>query len=413
VDCSGDARPGLAESWFPAENNTVWTFTLREGARFWDGSPVTTSEVRNTFLHEQGFGVKVLDERRLSFFLAEPHDRFPLALAHATRAIATQRPGWTWPLGSGPCRLRASDPAPLPDLTCLPNQNHPDWPRWKSLTFHVLPGTDPRDLVATDLDLLLVRDMNAVGFFAAAPGFRSYPLPWNRLYLLVCPPDMNPPDGDMWIRAAAALDVDRDLTAARDWEEIAFPAGGLDNCSGLSGPVHPPGSAKLDWDLGGKNLDPNVLVYPGNDPGAREMAHRLGALAGPAARTAALPAPGVDFVLHWQMTGAVLVSLDQSFPTGCGQLEALLRKADWLQKAALGRRDEPLQTLAGAEQVVALPQRTPAEALVLDNLVRPLGLGRSWLVVRGSLAGLELSYDGIPLLWGLGAAAEASGEATP
>ncbi len=416
VDCSGAVRPGLAESWAPSADGLVWTLTLREGARFWDGSLITASELYQVLHENLECRVDVLDERRLSFGISDPHDRFLQRLAHPSLAISVSRHGWTWPVGSGPCRLRASDPAPLPDLTCLPNQNHPDGPTWKSLTFRILPGTDPRDLVATDMDLTLVRDTDAAGFFDEAPSFHSVPLPWNRLYLLVCPPEMNPRGADRWIQAGADLDADRDVTAvsARAWSDILFPAGGSDFCPGLYGPVAPVGSARLDWNLVDKKLDQDVLVYPDDDPGAREMAHRLGALAGRPARTAALPSEGVDFALQWQMAGAFVLALDMQYPTGCQQMATLLGKAAWLQNAALGLDDSTSDSLTGADQVASLPTRTPAEALTQQNLVRPLGVSRAWLVVRGSVAGLDLTFDGIPLLAGLGTAAEATpGEATP
>jgi len=416
VDCSGQALPGLAESWTSTKDHAVWTFTLREGARFWDGSRITAADVRQAWNTRQDLNVTVLDERRLAVRLTAPHTRFPRMLAHPSTAVAVSRPGWNWPVGSGPCRLRASDPAPLPDLTCRPNQNHPDGPAWKSLTFRILPGTDPRDLVATDMDLALVRDMNAAGFFDDAPGFRSVPLPWSRLYLLICPPEMNRFGADRWMKAAGKFDAGRDVTAisALTWPEIVFPAGGSDHCPQLSGPVISSESAKLDWNLATKNLDQDVLVYPAEDAGAREIAHRLGALTGSQARTAALPTEAVDFALQWQMAGAFVFPVDQQFPTGCLQMSTLLRKADWLQKAALGLKDHPVETLAGADQIAAVPQWTPSEALTRQDMVRPLGLSRSWLVVQGSLAGLDLTFDGIPLLAGLGTAAEpVPGEATP
>lgn len=416
VDCAGNTLPGLAASWTHTENHTEWTFTLREGSRFWDGSSITPADVQKTLADNLAVTVTVLDDLRLTVRLTSPDPHLPAMLAHPSAAVAVQRPGWRWPVGSGPCRLRASDPAPLPDLTCLPNQNHPDWPAWKSLTFRVLPGTDPRDLVATDMDLALVRDMDAAGFFDGAPGFHAVPLPWDRLYLLVCPPEMNPHGADRWIKAAARFDAGRDVTAvsARAWSEIFFPAGGIDLCPGLDGPVTDVGSAKLEWNLAQKNLDQNVLVYPEDDPGSREMAHRLGALTGSPVRTASLPSEGADFALQWQMAGAFVLPLDQQYAFGCQQMATLLSKAAWLQDAALGRTDHSLESLAGADQTAAVPALTPSEALAGQDLVRPLGLSRSWLVVRGSLAGLDLSFDGIPRLAGLGAAAEAApGEATP
>ena len=41
-----DAQPGLAESWTSSEDGLTWTFTLREGAMFRDGTPVTAEDVK-------------------------------------------------------------------------------------------------------------------------------------------------------------------------------------------------------------------------------------------------------------------------------------------------------------------------------------------------------------------------------
>ncbi len=212
------------------------------------------------------------------------------------------------------------------------------------------------------------------------------------------------------------MDAGRDLTAisARAWPEIVFPAGGDPECPQLSGPVTGAGSARLDWNLAEKNLDLNVIAYPGQDAGAREMAHRLGALAGKPARAAALPDDSIEFALQWQMAGAFILPFDQQYPTGCLQMATLLGNAAWLQKAALNQVDRTSDSLAFADQYAAPPVESPAAALVRQGLVSPLGVSRSWLVVHGSLAGLQLAFDGTPLLAGLGIAAEAADtEATP
>ncbi len=45
----GAVIPGAAESWEPNEDNTVWTFHLREGMTFSDGSPVTAQSFVDGF----------------------------------------------------------------------------------------------------------------------------------------------------------------------------------------------------------------------------------------------------------------------------------------------------------------------------------------------------------------------------
>ena len=46
VDCMGRVRPGLAASWRLDGDGRTWIVTLREGARFSDGTAVTAADVR-------------------------------------------------------------------------------------------------------------------------------------------------------------------------------------------------------------------------------------------------------------------------------------------------------------------------------------------------------------------------------
>ena len=137
-------------------------------------------------------------------------------------------------------------------------------------------------------------------------------------------------------------------------------------------------------------------------------------LAGQPARTAALPEGSIEFALQWQMAGAFILPFDQQYPTGCLQMATLLGNAAWLQKAALNQTERLSDSLASADLNTEPYWEPPAEALIRQGLVSPLGVSRSWLVVRGSLAGLQLAFDGTPLFAGLGTAAEtADPEVTP
>jgi len=44
-DTADDIAPGLAESWTPNSDNTVWTFKLRQGVSWQDGTPFTSADV--------------------------------------------------------------------------------------------------------------------------------------------------------------------------------------------------------------------------------------------------------------------------------------------------------------------------------------------------------------------------------
>src|SRR5947208_14644756 len=46
---STDIVPGLAESWTTSSDGLVWTFKLRKGVRFHDGTPLDAAAVKFTF----------------------------------------------------------------------------------------------------------------------------------------------------------------------------------------------------------------------------------------------------------------------------------------------------------------------------------------------------------------------------
>jgi hypothetical protein len=406
VSCDGRILPGLAEHWACTEDSTVWVFTLRQGARFWDGTRVTPLEVKQawassqdcpetgnqsspwSWLSARSSSIKALDALRLAVSLPEPQAEFPTLLAHPATAVAVRREGWTWPVGSGPCRLRASTPAPLPRLSTRPNPHHPAAPTWRSLDFVVRPDSDPRDLATSSFDLMLVRDRQVQDFFHQVPDRVTLPLPWDRLYLLVINPDQNPDGGAGWRNTAHKLNPTRDLTVhdSRPWPELIFPSGPGVSCPQLTGPVPSRQSADRNWDLPAHQLNAETLVCADGDPAARELAERLGGLHGTPSRIVSLSPPAAAFTLQWQMAGAQILRLDQQFPTRCLQKACLLSRAAWIQRAALS---------AGGDHA-------------LSRYLQPLALTRPWLVARPGLAGLSLDYDGTPLLHGLGEAQAAA-----
>ena len=312
VDCAGDLLPGLASAWTCSEDSSTWVFSLREGARFWDGTPVTAPHVlqawRRTqehcpqtssrdpwsWLDAHAGTIKALDGRRLSISLPEPQAAFPMLLAHPATAVAVRRPGWLWPVGSGPGRLGAGTPPPLPDLVCRPNSHHPRAPRWRSLTFRCLPGTDPRDLVDQDCDLLPASTLQDSLFFAGIPGYRVSPLPLNRTYLLLCPPALNPVGTGNW--DTGGQDPARAMTIVpwSRWDRLVIPGPSTAPCPQLLGPVTSRSSAPPAWAWpysaatrasscrgGGRGRESLVIMlllllvrrYKGDPPRKKDLSH--------------------------------------------------------------------------------------------------------------------------------------------
>src|SRR5436190_104738 len=50
-------EPALAESWSSNKDKSVWTFKLRTGVSFWDGTPVTAEAIKSAYIRTMTLGV--------------------------------------------------------------------------------------------------------------------------------------------------------------------------------------------------------------------------------------------------------------------------------------------------------------------------------------------------------------------
>src|SRR3954462_199435 len=93
--------PCLAQSWQMSEDGLTWDFTLRDGAKFHNGAPVTAEDVKFSFeryrganhdlLHKKVAAVEVSDARRVRFKLKDPWPDFMTFYSSASGA------GWIVP----------------------------------------------------------------------------------------------------------------------------------------------------------------------------------------------------------------------------------------------------------------------------------------------------------------------------
>jgi peptide/nickel transport system substrate-binding protein len=108
-----EVAPGLAESWEVSEDGTEYTFTLREGVVFHDGTPFDAEAVKFNFdrmldenhpYHDTGpfplafffsavDGVEAVDARTVKFTLSGPYAPFLSNLAYPHRADRVARRG--------------------------------------------------------------------------------------------------------------------------------------------------------------------------------------------------------------------------------------------------------------------------------------------------------------------------------
>ncbi len=92
-----EIEPSLAESWDVSEDGKTWTFTLRDGVTFHDGTPFTSAAVKHYFdrvmtgeMTNKGSPLfrglvesyQAPDEQTIVFTLSQPHSYFLHRLAH-------------------------------------------------------------------------------------------------------------------------------------------------------------------------------------------------------------------------------------------------------------------------------------------------------------------------------------------
>ncbi len=201
VDCNGRVRPGLAASWQLDASGLTWIVTLRENARFSDGTPVTAADVRASWtLGGVGTGtgtgdqlrpevsrlvqsVALATDRALAITLRRQRVDMPVALAHPDLAVAKPVTGSPWPLGTRSGRVAPDSGTPGAGAVAVITLARDGQP---AIRFLVAPG-DPRDLLDDGVDVLLTRDPAALEYAATLPQFQSMPLPWQRIHVLLTP----------------------------------------------------------------------------------------------------------------------------------------------------------------------------------------------------------------------------------
>ena len=343
-DCSGRVVPGLAASWRLDGDGRTWIVTLRDNARFSDGSPVTANHVRASWSGSGGTGelrpfasrlvesVAPIGERVLAITLRSQRTDAPMALSHSDLAVAKTVNDSPWPAGTRSTRItsdRGAASSNGPSAFVVSRENQPP------IRFVVAPG-DPRDLLDRGADLLLTRDPATLRYAASLPQFQTVPLPWLRTYVLLTPGrSRTAPALTESSRHALALDAVRgDARGALGpfwWQTLA-------GCE-VSRPA-PPGQP---------SPTPRV-VYETPDAAARDLAERLVGLArapGPSStvfldallpdrprrtyeRAAGLSGEALVVARRRGTDAGHIVAVASSPVDPCRDLQALMDGAPWL-----------------------------------------------------------------------------------
>ena len=184
ADCLGEARPALATSWDRDASGIRWTFHLDRNARYWDGTLVAAADFANRYgepsvLPSIDSLVARCDHVLDVYFHSPHHDDGP---PQVTSRMFGAKESDSWSIGSG--RLAPIDRT-AKAIVSGPGGQHEGTEAKTYVTFFEYAGTDPRDVLARQVDLLVTSDPMAVEYAASQARLVTRPLPWDRTYLLV------------------------------------------------------------------------------------------------------------------------------------------------------------------------------------------------------------------------------------
>ncbi len=326
VDCQGRVAPGLASSWHIDPEGRAWIVTLREHARFSDGTPVTAGHVRASWTGDAGDelrpdvtrlveSVVARDDRTLAVTLRSQVEDAPLALAHTDLAVARRAADSPWPLGTRPSRI-----APSPARDAIdPSAFIVERDGFASLQFVIARG-DPRDLLDHGTDLLLTRDPATLDYAATLSHYQSVPLAWHRTRVLLTPGRARtPPALSDEARQALAADAVRGEARGAEgpfWWQMQPECGVAGTPPREQATVTP------------------RIVYDAADPVARDLAERLVGLAA-YHRATGLSGEALARARRLGTDAGYVMSLESRPVDPCRELQVLIDSAPWLDPGTI------------------------------------------------------------------------------
>jgi len=227
VDAGPDGvlRPGLASAWQASADGRTWTFDLRNGATFHDGTAVTADHVvaalnrarvqEGTPLATVPFSeVRAADERRVEVVLESPFAPLPAVLAHTSAQVLAPASfaadgRVTQVVGSGP--FRATDVTIPSEVELEAAQT---WtgkaPEVDRVSYQTVGRAEGRTLLAesAQADLVFGLDPTSIARLKDRPGVEVTSVTLPRTILLKLNVG-HPALSDVRVRRALSLALDR------------------------------------------------------------------------------------------------------------------------------------------------------------------------------------------------------------
>lgn len=254
-DLDGNYIPGLATSWTPSPDDTVWTFTLRDGVEFHNGAPVNAEAVRASFLRAKDPAtqsavaagllapvqdVVAVDDLTVEFHLSQPYfllieNLTQQALSVVDAAAATEmgaefgrKPVLTgaWKVGpwtSGTQIVLERNPA----YAWGPDYAHDGAAYLEKIVFQIIPdqATATAAFQAGNVDILTVAPSD-VQQLQNANQYSMLSFMRKGLGLYMAYNVNKPPFDDLLVRQAMAYLIDKDALVAVSLRGLGQPACG-------------------------------------------------------------------------------------------------------------------------------------------------------------------------------------------
>ncbi|MBV8188415.1 MAG: ABC transporter substrate-binding protein [Alphaproteobacteria bacterium] len=225
------AEPDLAESWSSSPDLTEWTFVLRKGLTFHDGSPCTAADVVATFAAildpkvgspaRQYIGpvakASAKDDSTVVFSLSAPYADMPVMLANTNAKIVPAAIAGgnlarldREAVGTGPFKLVSFEPERLVVVTrndAYYDKQRPYLGRVEVMVFPD-PTAEGSALIAGDTDLMLSVQPTEYARLEKASGVAALRTPSGQFCNVNMGCDQKP-FNDVRVRQALALCIDR------------------------------------------------------------------------------------------------------------------------------------------------------------------------------------------------------------
>ena len=262
-DAKGEIVPGAAESWEVSEDGTVYTFKIRENAKWSDGSPVTAEDfvfsyqraedpktaaeyasilypIKNAEKVNKGevpvdqLGVKAVDAKTLEITLERPTPFFAELLAHQTALPLSKanfekagadfvKPGVM--VSNGAYKLESH--VPNDNLVVVKNEHHWDAANTKIDKVIFYPIDDQaasvRRFEAKEMDLAYNFSADQIDRLRKAYGEQVHVSPTLATYYYTFD-TREAPYNDVRVRQALSMAVDRDFLAKEIYSGSQIPA---------------------------------------------------------------------------------------------------------------------------------------------------------------------------------------------